>query len=901
MVRHLVRLRGLISTSVCLAVLLCFPTAGISLDEHKPIPNFESDIRPIFREYCFDCHGANPKLESDLDLRLVRFLWKGGQSGPAIDAQDPVDSRLLHLVRSGDMPPGEARVPADKVAIIEAWIKAGAPTLRPEPESIGPGIPISVEDRGYWAYQPIRRPGVPSHTTSARLSCATSIDEHLRAAMPEGLAFSPEADRLVLIKRAYFTLIGLPPSVKDLARWLGRPGDAWFDEMIDWLLDSPRYGERWARHWLDVAGYADSDGYTIADSDRPWAWKYRDYVIQSLNEDKPWDQFIIEQLAGDELAGPKNGEWTPRQVALLTATGFLRNAADGTGSGDNSPEARNKVIADTLKIVGNSLMGVSLNCAQCHDHRYDPISQLDYSAIRSVFEPAMDWQNWQVPSSRLVSLYTAEDREKADKTEQEAQVIAAERKAKQDEFMVQALNKELEKYDESLKALLRTAYMTPEKDRSAEQRDLLDKHPSVKITPGVLYQYLPKAAEELKKYDERIAAVRSTKPEEEFIRVLTEPVGHAPLAKLFHRGEYQQPLQDVAPAGLTVAALEGERVEFPVDDPSVPTTGRRFAFAKWLVSPNNPLLARVLVNRFWMHHFGRGIVETPGEYGKLGNRPTHPELLDWLASEFVERSWSLKQLHRSIMKSTAWRQQSSREGAKPEVDPGNRYYGRRSIQRLDAEIIRDRMLAVSERLNPQPFGPPIAIKEDETGQVIVDGTQTRRSVYIRVRRTQPVAMLQAFDAPVMEINCEYRPTSTVATQSLILLNGEFTLEQAGHLAERAIQLATKNRGESTTASIGNGIVAREGSFQSRDSPVDDRQHESYSSILVDQVRYAWELALCRPPRHDEMRIAIEFLSRQLGELRADSRTVPKGSTPERQVVVNICQMLLNSNEFLYVE
>ncbi|MCH5375974.1 MAG: DUF1549 and DUF1553 domain-containing protein, partial [Planctomycetes bacterium] len=569
-------------------------------------------------------------------------------------------------------------------------------------------------------------------------------------------------------------------------RWQNHNSDDWYEQLVDALLDSPHYGELWARHGLDVAGYADSEGYTLSDAERPWAWKYRDYVIRAFNNDKPFDRFIVEQLAGDELAGPIQGDLTAEQIELLSATGFLRMAADGTGSGDNSPEARNKVMADTVKIVSSSLLGMSVACAQCHDHRYDPISQIDYYGLRAVFEPAYDWQSWKVPTQRRISLYTAADREKAAQVEAEVKTVADEKSAKQTEYMAQALTKELEKYEEPLRAQLRTAYETPDKERNDEQKALLKKHPSVNITPGVLYQYLPDAAEDLKKYDQKIAELRKQKPLEEFLRVLNEPPGHVPATKLFHRGDYQQPKQDVAPAALTIAAPEGAGPTIPLNDDKLPTTGRRLAYARWLTSGKHPLVARVLVNRVWMHHFGQGLVSTPSDFGKLGNAPTHPELLDWLADEFMREGWSLKKLHRLILTSTAWRQSSARDPELNTIDPENRYYWRKSLQRLEAETLRDRMLAASGTLNRELFGTPIGIKEDETGQVVVDGPQKRRSLYIKVRRSQPVAMLQTFDAPVMEINCERRPVSTVATQSLMLMNGEFTLDQAAKLAERAI-------------------------------------------------------------------------------------------------------------------
>ncbi len=514
-----------------LAVPLCAQVQG------QPPLTFEKDVRPILREYCLDCHGAGQKLEANLDLRLVRFITKGGDSGAAISAEQPQESLLLKMMASGDMPPGDARVPEEKVDIVRRWLADGHRTARPEPESLPPGIPINPEDRDYWAYRPFVRPALPQsglpESRAQAAEFASAIDVFLKARMPDGLDFPPEANRRVLVMRAWFDLVGMQPDEHVLSKWINHSSASWYDEMLDELMDSPHYGERWARHWLDVAGYADSDGYTVADADRPWAWKYRDYVIRSFNDDKPFDRFVIEQLAGDELAGPKKDDWTSEQIELLTATGFLRTAADGTGSGDDSPEARNKVIADTLKIVGSSLLGASLHCAQCHDHRYDPISHEDYFALRSVFEPALNWQQWQPPAARMVSLYTSAERKLASEIDAAADEMGRARNAKRDEFMKQALDKELEKYEEPLRGKLREAYETKASERSAEQKELLAKHPSVNITPGVLYQYLPKADEELKALDKAIAAKRAEKPKEEFVRVLTEPADKAPLARLF--------------------------------------------------------------------------------------------------------------------------------------------------------------------------------------------------------------------------------------------------------------------------------------------------------------------------------------------------------------------------------
>jgi mono/diheme cytochrome c family protein len=744
---------------------------------------FERDIRPIFRAHGFDCHGAVEEMKGGLDLRLVRLMVKGGESGPAIVTGQPAESFLLERLRSGEMPPGENQVPRAEIAVIEKWIASGAKTARPEPARIEPGLGMTIEERSFWSFQPIRRPAVPEHETSTRVR--TPIDAFILSAMPDGHAFAPNADRLTLVLRAYLDLIGLPPSLEDVQRWEKVQDDKWYEKLVDELLESDHYGERWARHWLDVAGYADSEGYTSADANRDWAWKYRDWVIRALNADKPYSQFIIEQLAGDELAGDRSGDLARKQIELLTATGFLRMAADGTGSGANNDDARNQVVTDTIRIVSTALMGVSVHCAQCHDHRYDPIPQLDYYSLRAIFEPALDWKAWRTPAQRRISLYTDADRRKAREVEAEAKTIAAEKAVKLAEYMAQAIDQELKKYDEPLRGKLSKAYNTPGGKRSVEEKSLLKKHPSVNITPGNLYQYIAKSRDELKKYDERISAIRGKKPPEEFLRTLIEPANHAPTTVLFHRGDYRQPKQTVVPAGLTVAAPEGQRAEFPLEDETLPTTGRRLAFAKWLTSGRHPLVARVIVNRVWMHHFGRGLVKTPADFGKLGGRPTHPQLLDWLAAEFMQQGWSLKQLHRLIMQSTVYLQSSEVRDVSVPVSA----YTAKPLIRLEAETIRDRMLAVAGTLQPTLFGPPIGIKEDDAGQVIV-AEQTRRSLYTRVRRSQPVSLMQAFDAPVMETNCEIRSVSTVATQSLMLLNGDFVLTQATNLASRAEREAT---------------------------------------------------------------------------------------------------------------
>ena len=401
------------------AAVVCV-SASCLADEREL--TFEGDIRPLFRTYCFDCHGATEKLSGELDLRLVHFMEQGGDSGPAIVKGDAAGSYLLERVKGGEMPPGDHRVPEDKIAILQQWIQEGAKTARPEPASIGPGLGVSAEERAYWAFQTIVRPAVPSITKADRVR--TPIDALLLAAMQQhDLSFAADADRQTLIRRAALDLTGLPPTPEQIQQFLDdKDSDAW-EKAIDRLLASEHYGERWGRHWLDIAGYADSEGYSNSDQVRTWAFQYRDWVIKAFNSDMAIDQFVVWQLAGDELVTPPYSNMTDDEIARLTATGFLRMVADGTGQ-ENNDVVRNQVVTDTIKMVSTSLLGLSVGCAQCHDHRYDPISQEDYYRIRAVFEPALDPQQWHVPSGRAISLYTDEDHAKAAEVEKQAALSA---------------------------------------------------------------------------------------------------------------------------------------------------------------------------------------------------------------------------------------------------------------------------------------------------------------------------------------------------------------------------------------------------------------------------------------------------------------------------------------------
>ena len=547
------RQRVLNTTLLCLALV-----AGKSAADDQL--TFERHIRPIFRAHCYDCHGAGKAKKGKLDLRLVRSMLQGGDSGPAVKAGDAKGSFVVERIREGSMPPGDHRVPDKEIAIIERWIEQGAKTARPEPQQIDEGLGITPEERAWWAFQPIARPAPPKFQDKSRIR--NDIDAFLLARLqPNGLHFAADTDRATLVRRLYLDLIGLPPTVAQVQHFVNDKQPLAYARLVDGLLDSPRYGERWGRHWLDVAGYADSEGYTNDDRTRPYAYKYRDYVIRAFNDDMPFDRFIQEQLAGDEMLAGDLKNLTPEKTAKLTATGFLRMAADGTGSNPADADlARNQVMADTIKIVSSSLLGLSVGCAQCHDHRYDPISHVDYHRLRAVLEPAYNWKQWRNPTQRRVSLYTDEQRAKRGEIQKEVNVVATERNVKQSKYVQLALEKEYERYQDPLKGELRVAKEAPANKRSEAQKKLLKQHPNLNVSAGNLYQYNQKHADEIKAYAPKIATIQKKIPVEEFVRVLTEVHGQVPKTHLFYRGDHRQPQHEITPGGLTVSSPAGQAI-----------------------------------------------------------------------------------------------------------------------------------------------------------------------------------------------------------------------------------------------------------------------------------------------------------------------------------------------------
>lgn len=891
--------------ALALLVSITTPLAGAEV-----VLTFEKDVRPILKTHCTHCHGEEEKPEGGVDLRLRRFMERAMEDGsPLLAPGQPSKSGLVSIIRSGDMPKKGKPVPEAELAVIEQWIAQGAKTARPEPPTLAPGAIISDEDRAFWAFQPVKRPNVPRDVDAARVR--TPVDAFVLATLKDkGLAMAPEADARTLIRRVSLDLTGLPPSPEEVEEFLQESGlhegqtaghdaarrsgggispsaqaDHAYEQLVERLLASPRYGERWARHWLDVAGYADSNGYAEADSERPQSWRYRDYVIRAMNDDKPWDEFIQEQIAGDELAGATHGDFQqavldPRRRDQLTATAFLRMAPDGTGdSGDDPKLARNQVIAEEMKILSSSVIGLTVGCAQCHDHRHDPITQADYYRLRAVFDPAYHWEAWRAPAQRLYSLYSPEDRAKAAAVEKQARAIEDEARAMSKKFLDEIFEVEILKLPEADRAPFRAARATPKEKQTPEQKALIKKYPSALATYSLdLYDKKKQDLVDAKMAE--AAKVRGTKPVEGFVMALTEIKGSVPVSKLFNRGDHDQPKQAVAPGEIGILARP-EVEPFKAAVLSSGSTGRRLAYARWLTSGKHPLTARVLVNRFWLHHLGRGIVNTPGDFGRQGERPTHPELLDWLADEFVRGGWRLKPLHRAIVLSSTYRQ-SSMNAASLASDPENKLLARWKMRRLDAEMLRDSLLAATDALVKASYGPPSSIGRDPHGRVVVGvdkGTITthkvesggandfRRSIYVQVRRSKPVTVLDTFDAPLMAPNCELRAQTTVAPQSLLMMNDSFVLENAARLAKRL----------------------------QAEHPGDPRA----------QLQRAWSILYGRPASEADLARSLAYLEAQTKVLTQYHHDIQhaKGVVPNppQEALASLCQVLCSSNRFLYVE
>lgn len=816
--------------------------------------DFAETVLPILRSNCVPCHDQLTNTSGFSVATEKAVLAGGARHGSAVKPGNPEQSPLVQLLRGQlkpQMPFGKV-LPESSIAAIENWIRG----LKPD------ALAAAVTTK-YWAFVPPVRPEPPPVGAADRVR--NSIDSFVVQRLEEkGLQLSPEANRRVLIRRLYLDLLGLPPKPEEIKEFVENSSPNAYEELVDRLLQSPHYGERWGRHWLDLARYADTTGYE-GDAEYSHAWRYRDYVIDAFNSDKPYDEFIIDQIAGDEtepvtsaggLPAPK-----PEQVVALT---FLRLAPFTEPRGE---ESRDVLLSEMVSTASSAFLGLTIGCAKCHDHKYDMIPTKDFYRMKAFFAavyvaPALPGDIRQAGGPQPAEFYRPHEKERANEIRT-------------------AYEKELSSVEAAFAAftdpLLNRLAELWKRDKPAET-----KPPTLRDLKAVMHadnnnQLGPEkkdqtfSTEEKQQYfafEEKIGRLKNVitrwQPLAMSLRNADDPPygPNVPATHVLIRGEYNNYGEIVEPGFPSAIVGNSDPAEIPLDRyKRHPTRNRRLTLARWIASPNNPLTGRVMVNRIWQHHFGRGIVETPSDFGRNGSSPTHPALLDWLATEFVERKWSVKAMHRLILTSAAYRQASGPVSTKAaEVDPDNLLLSRFPHLRLEGEVIRDSVLAASGRLNlalsgPAVFPPlPKGLDEEQKVQSVNTWATTegpeglRRSIYVYQRRSLSLPMLETFDAPVLNAPCDRRRTSVTALQPLAMYNSEFANTEAKHFAERVRRDVGPDRNE--------------------------------------QVQRAFEIALGRLPSASEKKKMSYYLA---------------SLAPGEDGMAGVCRVLLNSNEFIYVD
>ncbi len=813
------------------------PAAEIEILRHwietetgKP-PVAERDVQAIFSTKCWVCHGRREK-KGGLDLRSIGSMRQGGKSGPAIMPGDPDASLLVKRIAAQEMPPPALQeqfsvrgLTDNELDKVRRWIAAGAPPGDEQALEVDPANDpaIKPKDREVWAFQSPRRPPVPA-------TAAHPIDAFLQAKRgTTGAPFAPAAAPQTLLRRAYFDLTGLPPTPGDTeAYWAGTQANR-YEDLVDRLLNSPGYSERSARLWLDAVGYADSEGGNNGDAARLHAWRYRDYVIRAFQTNKPYDRFLTEQIAGDELLDFRAAvKLTPEQVDMLAATGFWRMVPDGTNSTEQNflPE-RMDVIAGQLEVLGSAVMGLSIGCARCHDHKYDPLPTRDYYRLVAILAPAFDPYHWLPGEFPCGGVGASCDENNTRYIIPTATPEFAAASA-HNEIIAKRI-KSLEQEIEEKAKPYRTGSAA-----KAKLGELAEAHPQFKKERAAI--------------DEQIRKERVKRQPVPLIRGLFDLGPEPPPTRILLRGDVASPGSLVTPGPPSVlsANLRPYRVE-----PQPHSSGRRRAFAEWLTQPDHPLTARVMVNRIWQQHFGAGLVNTPGNFGRMGAAAENQELLDWLATEFVRTGWDIKAMHRLIMTSGFYRQRTGEDGF--------------PLRRIEAEAIRDTILQIAGRLDPKQFGPADPIRALPDGEVISDSR--RRSLYVVQKRTQPISLLETFDLPFMNPNCVKRGQSVVSSQALHLLNSDLVRENARYMA---------------------GRIA--------DAVGDDPRA---------QIERAYMLALARKPREQELKAALDTMEQMSvqwkGSLEKDPPAEPVAGRARWLGLATVCHTLMNSAEFLYVD
>ncbi len=801
--------------------LACFSTLLIGADDALP-----ARAVAVLQANCSGCHGESAAM-SGLRLSSRDQALKGGTRGPAITPGDAKQSRLYLAVTHAaepSMPPGKSLETGD-IETIRQWIDSGARW---------PAAKLS----SWWSFQKPKRVAVPALNVAW---VRTPIDAFILAKLNEkNLNAAPEADRFTLIRRATFDLHGLPPTAEEARSFIGDSSPNAYEKLIDRLLASPRYGEKWGRHWLDLVRYGDTAGF----EQDPYileAWRYRDWVINALNSDKPYDRFVKEQIAGDELF--------PDDADARSGTGMYCVGPNRDMLFKVEDQNRVEVLTDYVDTTSSVFLGLTVGCARCHDHKFDPIPQRDYYRMRAIFEPAVKTRVFlEYNEARGYDL--AENRR-----EIKLRQIADEITRIQSPYRKALLDKKLA----SAPAKLREAFLTDGPKRTPEQVELVSGAAgrAYRIGDDDIRAALSQAdTERLHAIEKRLVSMFAGYKPPPMSPGITDIGPESPHTYIAPRGNWQMRGDLVGPGFLSVLGGGDVPVEPP---PDAVTTLRRKALAEWIATPDNPLTARVMVNRVWQGHFGRGLVGTPSDYGVRGEAPSHPELLDWLANEFVAQGWSLKKLHRTIMLSSVYRQ-SSVGGSKQ--DPQNLYLSHYNRRRLQSEEIRDSMLAGAGALNMKMGGIPVVppLDDNELYGIIGDPSDawvvtsdktehTRRSVYLISRRAFRSPMQEVFDSPDGNAPCPRRESSTIAPQSLTLLNGRFTIEQSKLLADALLK-----------------------------KPAPER------------IAHAWRQVLSRPPSDLETGAATDLLAAQA-----------KITGSEPAALAELVRGLFNLNEFLYVD
>ena len=746
---------------------------------------FEKDVLPILKANCFACHGSEKKLQGGLKLTNREDILKGGESGPAVDLKKPDESLILQAINyDGIMMPPKGKLSKTQIDTLTKWVTRGLAWSEKAAAAAAKthGAPVvDDEARNFWAFQPVVRPAIPQ-IKNQNSKIENPIDSFVLAKLEANDARpAPAASKETLLRRLFYTLTGLPPSPKEVAAFLGDQSTDAYEKVVDRLLESRQHGEHWGRHWLDLVRYAESNSFE-RDNPKPFVWRYRDYVIRSLNADKPYDQFIREQLAGDEL-----DEVTPDSII---ATGYFR-----LGLWDDEPADRPLAFYDGLDdIVGTTsqtFLGLTANCARCHDHKIDPFSQRDYYSLLAFFHGIKPYGG-DNEILRFVGDGAERNRQAAATADWEA--------------MLAGIKKQLVAVEDSIKDKLPGGEIDDFKF-DGKRREILRKQRGKLISAADhdKYETLHRGREKLererpKSLEQALAVKEEGRPRDTFLLL---------------RGNPQAQGDRVEPAFPSVLlAANAKPPELPARREGSESSGRRRVLADWIASPTNPLTARVMVNRVWQFHFGRGLVRSSSNFGYMGSPPTHPELLDWLASEFVRSGWKLKPLHRLIVTSNAFRMSTQVTSDVATKDPENDWLSHFDLRRLSAEEVRDSILAACGNLNlGKTEGPsvyPVIPREVLAGQSVPGRGWEKsspeeaasRSVFVHIKRSLAVPLLTAFDAADPDSPCPVRFTTTQPAQALALINSTFANEQAALFASNL----RREAGNDATACVKAGLT-----------------------------------------------------------------------------------------------